>query len=250
MRHLRLFTVVVVALLLAAALPASAQSDGRLNEHTLEMAVYCNSGGVDVYRVIGSVGRLALRTTRVQMGTALAQALANHQDVRVAVNSDVNLTLWALGSNNFMASLNPARNGEPYNFVFAPTTCGAVYRPSTVPPLGTTVPGTGLGLGTTTGTTPTTTGTTTQPPIYLPVYVDTRGTASTTGTQPLLLPVYIGDSGQTATADGSYYIVQPGDNLFRIGLRFGLHYTELARINNIVDPTRIYVGQQIFIPHR
>ncbi len=46
------------------------------------------------------------------------------------------------------------------------------------------------------------------------------------------------------------YIVQPGDNLFRIALRFGMRYEELAAYNNIVNPHQIYVGQVIRIPGR
>lgn len=40
-----------------------------------------------------------------------------------------------------------------------------------------------------------------------------------------------------------YYRVQTGDNLYRIGLRFGQSAATLARWNNLVDPTRIEVGQ-------
>ncbi|MEZ4515445.1 MAG: LysM domain-containing protein [Chloroflexota bacterium] len=44
------------------------------------------------------------------------------------------------------------------------------------------------------------------------------------------------------------YIVQAGDNLFRIGLRYGFTAAELAAYNGIPDMTRIYVGQEIRIP--
>ena len=52
----------------------------------------------------------------------------------------------------------------------------------------------------------------------------------------------------TASGDVTEYVVQPGDNLFRIGLRFGVPYQQLAAFNNISDPTRIFVGQVIRIP--
>jgi LysM repeat protein len=52
----------------------------------------------------------------------------------------------------------------------------------------------------------------------------------------------------TSSGDVIRYVVQPGDNLFRIGLRFGVPYQQLAAFNNISDPTRIFVGQVIFIP--
>jgi LysM repeat protein len=44
------------------------------------------------------------------------------------------------------------------------------------------------------------------------------------------------------------YVVQPGDNLFRIGLRFGFTVNELAAYNNIANPNLIYPGQVILFP--
>lgn len=46
----------------------------------------------------------------------------------------------------------------------------------------------------------------------------------------------------------STHVVNPGENLFRIGLRYGVHFTILASYNGIPDPTRIFVGQCIGIP--
>lgn len=46
------------------------------------------------------------------------------------------------------------------------------------------------------------------------------------------------------------HIVQPGENLFRIALRYNLDYYYLARYNNIANPAQIYVGQRIRIPLR
>jgi LysM repeat protein len=44
-----------------------------------------------------------------------------------------------------------------------------------------------------------------------------------------------------------FYVVQPGDNLFRIALRFGQSFTQLQIINGIADPNRIYVGQVLCV---
>ncbi|MFW6115495.1 MAG: LysM peptidoglycan-binding domain-containing protein [Chloroflexota bacterium] len=46
------------------------------------------------------------------------------------------------------------------------------------------------------------------------------------------------------------YVVQPGDNLFRIALRFNLTYQRLAEYNGITDPNDIYVGQVLRIPQQ
>jgi peptide/nickel transport system permease protein len=46
------------------------------------------------------------------------------------------------------------------------------------------------------------------------------------------------------------YVVQPGDNLFRIALRYDVGYLDLAQLNGITNPARIYVGQVLRIPPR
>ena len=44
-----------------------------------------------------------------------------------------------------------------------------------------------------------------------------------------------------------YHVVQWGENLYRIGLLYGVSWTTLARLNNINDPNAVYVGQTICI---
>lgn len=46
----------------------------------------------------------------------------------------------------------------------------------------------------------------------------------------------------------STHVVTAGQNLFRIGLSYGVHFTTLASYNGIPDATRIFVGQCIAIP--
>ena len=53
--------------------------------------------------------------------------------------------------------------------------------------------------------------------------------------------------GSTSTTNTTY-IVQPGDNLYRIGLKFGLSVTALAQANGIVNPDFVYVGEKLIIP--
>ena len=53
-----------------------------------------------------------------------------------------------------------------------------------------------------------------------------------------------------APSGGTTYVVQPGDNLFRIALRYNLSYLYLAQYNSIANPAHIYVGQVIRIPPR
>ena len=53
----------------------------------------------------------------------------------------------------------------------------------------------------------------------------------------------------TASASGEIiHVVQAGENLFRIGLRYGFTAQELATYNGIANPDVISVGQEIRIP--
>jgi lipoprotein-anchoring transpeptidase ErfK/SrfK len=44
------------------------------------------------------------------------------------------------------------------------------------------------------------------------------------------------------------HIVRPGENLFRIALRYGMTTQTVAAANGIVNPHRVYVGQRLVIP--
>lgn len=49
----------------------------------------------------------------------------------------------------------------------------------------------------------------------------------------------------TTTTIQDTYVVKPGDNLFRIGLKFSMDFKAIAKINNISNVNLIYVGQII-----
>jgi LysM repeat protein len=48
-------------------------------------------------------------------------------------------------------------------------------------------------------------------------------------------------------ASGGVHIVQPGETLFKIGLKYNVSWTAIQAANNLTD-TRIYVGQRLTIP--
>jgi LysM repeat protein len=51
------------------------------------------------------------------------------------------------------------------------------------------------------------------------------------------------DAGTTVT-----HVVQPGENLFRIALKYGTTVQAIAAQNGIVNPNVVYAGQQLIIP--
>lgn len=64
--------------------------------------------------------------------------------------------------------------------------------------------------------------------------------------QVLLIPS--GAPTPTSLPTGGYYVVQRGDNLYRIALRFGTTSWAITAANNLPNPNRIYVGQGLLIP--
>lgn len=62
--------------------------------------------------------------------------------------------------------------------------------------------------------------------------------------QPESRSRYSGSSGSR----GTYHTVKPGENLYRIGQRYGVPTDVLVRANGIRDVTELRVGQRLFIP--
>ncbi len=52
----------------------------------------------------------------------------------------------------------------------------------------------------------------------------------------------------TATNPPNVHIVQAGENLYRIALRYGITWQELAQLNGITDPTTLRAGQRLVLP--
>lgn len=44
------------------------------------------------------------------------------------------------------------------------------------------------------------------------------------------------------------HVVQPGENLYRIALRYGVNQQDLAAANGIVNPDCLYAGQRLIVP--
>ncbi len=54
--------------------------------------------------------------------------------------------------------------------------------------------------------------------------------------------------GATGPNGEPVHVVQPGENLFRIALRYGTTVETIAQANGIINPNFIYVGQELIIP--
>jgi LysM repeat protein len=62
----------------------------------------------------------------------------------------------------------------------------------------------------------------------------------------ILLPLLL--SPFSVYAQDNVHVVQPGENLFRIALSYGLSTEALAQANGITNPAQIYAGQSLVIP--
>jgi len=65
--------------------------------------------------------------------------------------------------------------------------------------------------------------------------------------QELVIPV-VGEVTPQPTPTGQIYVVQYGDNLYRIAMRFNTTPEAIAAANNLPDVNTIYVGQRLVIP--
>jgi LysM repeat protein len=178
--------------------------------------VHCTQqGSVAIVAVDNQVGMEVFRVTPAQIGNGIG--LARKTGLNVQIGAGRGQTgLWALTSNELQAT---RRGGGllDYDFVFPFESCGPI-----------TVPSSPQSVVLTTGT-PTST------------IAATPGAVSTPTTTTF------GACGAPSGARAAY-VVQRGDNLFRIGLRYGVSYVEIARYNGITNPARILEGQCIIIP--
>lgn len=56
------------------------------------------------------------------------------------------------------------------------------------------------------------------------------------------------DTATTTPVEGEIYRVQPGDTLYTIALRFGVTVRSIVNANNLADPDRLSIGQELIIP--
>lgn len=64
----------------------------------------------------------------------------------------------------------------------------------------------------------------------------------------IALALVLAAAGPVFARGSVIHVVQPGDNLFRIGLRYGVTVNALVAANGLRSPHHIYVGQRLVIP--
>ncbi|PJF44829.1 MAG: hypothetical protein CUN55_01975 [Phototrophicales bacterium] len=87
-------------------------------------------------------------------------------------------------------------------------------------------------------------------PAYIQVGQEIRIPPTTTvpSSTPAPATPIVGQPMPPSTGNYIIHVVQPGENIFRIGLRYNLTWDVIARANGLVNPNVIFVGQQLIIP--
>lgn len=196
----------------------SGGGDGRLNDLSAPIAVFCANGGVNIINIVNGQGVSNVSANGGQIANGLAQAAQARQNVQIVGSGST--SLWALTSGELQAVF---RGNTNYDFIFSPRQCGITVNVITnviaAPPVVAT------------------------PGAYPPGYVS--------GYPPPNSGVYVPPATTSCTAPANTtaaHIVRSGENLFRIGLRYGVDFRIIASFNGITDPARIFVGQCIIIP--
>ncbi len=65
--------------------------------------------------------------------------------------------------------------------------------------------------------------------------------------QQLVIPGVVSQAGSPFSGQPIVHVVQPGENLYRIGLQYGLTVDELMAVNNLTDSDQIRAGQTLII---
>ncbi|NWF71267.1 MAG: LysM peptidoglycan-binding domain-containing protein [Chloroflexi bacterium] len=189
-------------------------SDGRLNSFDVAapIAVFCSGTGIEILN-IDSRGRtsLGVRASGQQIANGLAQAAAGGVNVQIVASGAT--SLWALTSNELQAVFRGSSN---YDFIFAPLRCNITFSATVITVTATPLAPAG--------------------PVFGPVTV------------PVVNPPVTGGACVAPAGARAAHIVRSGENLFRIGLRYGVDYRIIAAYNGIANPARIFVGQCIIIP--
>ncbi len=228
LRRLLLICIAVIAVCLVPTLAQAQQS----YPGTALFSYGCVSSGIQFYYLQSPV----IQVTIAQLSSPLSMAIALRQNQPVATSSGVGL--WALQSNELQIHLNADPDGT--KLVLPSSVCGAV--PISATPTtnggGTVAQAVAYAQAANGG----------QAFAFAGVNAAGQAFAFAGATGNGAQAGAFAQSGGNSGGSGGTYVVQTGDNLFRIALRFGTTVEVLASINGIADPRLIYVGQVIRLP--
>ncbi len=189
-------------------------------------------------------GSFILQASFSEIINPLSTALSTNQNQPIKLAGDV--ALWALKSDELQ--LHQIKDPDLTRFVLPSTICGPLYTTSNS---GGSSTGTGsssaqaLAVVQVTGPG--------QGIAYAQVASNGQVTAfaavSGNGSAVAAAQSSTSSNGTAPTASsGAFHVVVRGENLFRIALHYGTTVAILSQINGITDPTRIFVGQKIYLP--
>ena len=209
---------VILILLCLVGLPLQAQSD---------FSVACGASSITFLRD----DTPEIQVSFAQASIPLALAIESRENQPVVFGEGV--SVWALRSNELQVHDDSDPDGT--KFIVSSGICGAIPRP-------TDAEMTAIALA------------------YSAGDGDALAFASVSPTGEAVSFAQVSGTGQalafassrstlSTLPDGTnVHIVAAGENLFRIALRYGTTVSTLARLNNLSDPSRIYIGQVIRLP--
>lgn len=216
MRKYAVTILITIFMMIAFSTVASAQDGRATTSASTRIVPYCRSTYVELWGTDNnSVGQFLTSVSYSEiLQPGIVTRFTNYGQVRVNGTIDGMMDAYWLGG---------PFNGTGTGDFFAWFNC--------------TIPASLVeSMLTTTALTSTTTMTT-------PTTVTTPVTTTTTTT-----PVTTVVVANTSCGYANTHTVRQGENLFRIGLRYGVGFITLAACNGISDPTRIYVGQVLRVP--
>lgn len=214
---MRYLYVVLICVSLLVSITVSAQ-----NSH---FDYVCQSQGMTFQYDNASIFTIPFK----QLQTALTAATNKQKNQLIATTNTI--SLWALKSNELQIHFN--QSPETTKFIVAADDCLG-SQPSN----NSSVQGQAFAIVQVIGVG--------RAFAYAEVTASGEAYAATSNTGNGAALAFAQTSGDNSSS--RTYVVQRGDNLFRIAINHGTSLTVLVELNNIEDPTAILVGQVIRLP--
>lgn len=240
--------------------------DGRMNNIIVDpeqtVAVYCRSNGIEIIKPVGN------QPVTVLFASVQEIAAVGVPRTNTLIKTSVDVNLYRLSSGEFQVNA-PGLGGKQYVFIWSgcpgfsintPTTTGSASPYYPIGPVSTgglvylVQAGDTLALiAQRFGVALSTLATINNIVNINQLYVGQALVIPTDYTVVPIVPTTIGYAPVTITTtptnySGQTHVVQRGENLYRIALRYGVSMSALIVANGITNPNLIYVGQVLRIP--